>query len=196
MANLFDRTEYPEGIPDQLVAGDRWTWKRTDLTDYPVGTYALRYVFRLFGTGTTEIAIDCAEDGTSYYAEVAAATTAAYDAGWYSWQLYVIRSSDSERITLDSGRVEVLADRDEATSDPRNHNRKMLDILETAIESLASKTVTSYSIGDRSLTRMDLDMLRTQRDIYARRVRDDERAEKAERGKGGGNRVRVRLLND
>lgn len=193
MANAFDRTEYPEGMPTQLVVGDRWTWKRTDLSDYATGSYALKYALRLFGDGSGEIEITAAEDSPNYYIEVAAATTANYSAGWYAWQAYIVRSSDSERVTLASGRVEVVENRDAATTDPRNHNRKMLDILETAIESLASKTVASYSIGERSLTRADLEMLRTQRDIYARRVREDERAERAEQGKGGGNRVRVRL---
>ena len=171
MTNLFDRTEYPEGVPAQLVVGDRWTWKRTDLTDYDVDDYALSYALRLFGTGATEIEIAAVEDGSEYIVEVTAATTAGYTAGWYAWQAYITRSSDGERITIDRGRVEVIANRDASTSDPRNHNRRMLDILETAIEALASKTVVSYSIADRQLAYADLPELREQRDIYARRVR-------------------------
>lgn len=193
MSNLFDRTEYPEGIPAKLVAGDRWTWKRTDLVDYPPASYALRYVMRLYGAGSTEIAIDAAEDGNDYYLEVSAATTAGYAAGWYEYQTYIIRSSDSERVTIERGRVEVIADRDESTADPRNHNRIMLEALESTLQGKASKDQLSYSIGDRSLSRMSPSELQEWYDIYRRRVRDDERDEKAERGKGGGNRVRVRL---
>lgn len=194
MTNLFDRTQYPEGMPTQLVAGDRWTWKRTDIgDDYPTGSYSLKYALRLFGDGTDEIEVTATESGSEYYFEVAAATTAGYTAGWYQWQLYVIRTSDSERLTLERGRVEVLADRDEATTDPRTHNRVMMETLETAIEKLAAKHVTSYSIADRTVTYADLPDLRAERDIYARRVRDEERLELARRGKGGGSRIRVRI---
>lgn len=181
-------------MPTELIAGDRWTWKRTDLSaDYPTDSYSVKYALRLFGTGAIEIEVTATEANGNYYFEVAAATTAGYTAGWYQWQMYVTRTSDSERLTLESGRVEVMPDRDESEADPRTHNRKMMETLETAIESLASKVVTSYSIGDRTLTYADLPELREQRDIYARRVKDEERLELAKRGKGGGNRVRVRL---
>lgn len=193
MTNLFDRTEYPEGIPARLVAGDRWTWKRTDLgAEYPVDDYSMKYSLRSF-VDAVEIEVTATEADSHYYFEVASATTADYVAGFYTWQLYAIRSSDSERVTLESGRVEVLPDRDESAADPRTHNKRMMDTLETAIESLASKVVTSYSIGDRSLTYADLPELREQRDIYARRVENEERLELAKRGKGGGRRVRVRF---
>jgi len=191
--NLFDSANYPEGMPSRLVVGDRWVWKRTDLTDYPASAYALRYVLRLFGTGATEIAIDANEDGNDYLIEVASATTAAYTAGWYEWQLYIIRSADSERIMLDRGRVELLPDRDESTADPRNHNRIMLEALEATLQGKATRDQTSYSIGDRSIARMSPSEIQEWYDIYRRRVRDDEREEQAEMGKGGGHRVRVRL---
>lgn len=194
MGNLFDRDNYPEGMPAQLVVGDRWTWKRTDLgTDYPTGSYALRYVMRLFGTGSTEIAIDATESGGHYYVEVAAVTTALYTAGWYEVQAYIIRSADSERVTLHTGRVEVLADRDESTADPRNHNRIMLDALEATLQGKATRDQLSYSIADRSISRMSPSEIQEWYDIYRRRVLSDEREERVERGKGGGNRVRVRL---
>lgn len=194
MTNAFDRTEYPEGLPSTLVAGDRWTWKRADLSvAYPTSDYSMKYSLRLFGTGSTEIEVTATEADGDYYFEVASATTAAYAVGVYSWQLYAIRTSDSERLTLERGRVEVLANRDTSAADPRTHNKRMMDTLETAIESLASKVVTSYSIGDRSLTYADLPELREQYDIYSRRVENEERLELARLGKGGGRRVRVRF---
>lgn len=194
MSNLFSRNAYPEGVPSRLVAGDRWAWKQSGLTDYPSASYSLRWVFRSFSTTSAEIAVDSAADGTVYYAEVAAATTAGYTAGWYAWQLYVVRTSDNERVTISQGRVEVIADRDTATSDPRNHNRLMLDALESLLQGKATRDQLSYSIGDRSLSRMGAEEIQTWYDLYRRRVAQDEQEEQVEQGKGGGRRVRVRLL--
>lgn len=197
MANLFSSTDYPEGMPLRLVVGDRWLWKRTDLgADYAPASYALTYALRRYGVTTGgEIEITANESGTDYLIEVASSTTTSYTPGWYDWQMYITRSSDSERITLESGRVEVVANRDAANVDPRNHNRKMLDLLEAALEALAEKNRRFYTIGDRSVTNYDIPELRAQRDVYAQRVAEDEREENMRRGKGGGRRIRVRLYD-
>jgi hypothetical protein len=193
VSNLFDRTNYPEGVPDQLVIGDYWRWKRTDLTDYATADYSMSYAMRLYGTGSTEIEITATESGSEYIVEVAAATTATYVSGWYAWQAYITRSSDSERITLNSGRVEILPDRDSLPADPRNHNRVMFEALEALLQGKATKDQIQYSIGDRNLSRMQPSEAQEWYDIYRRRVRDDERAEQVARGQGGGNRIRVRM---
>ena len=75
-----------------LVIGDRWLWKRTDLTDYAVATYALTYSLRLEGTGSTEIQITASESGSEYRVEGAAATTAGYSAGWDQGPAYITRT--------------------------------------------------------------------------------------------------------
>ncbi|MCK7495165.1 MAG: hypothetical protein MZW92_31785 [Comamonadaceae bacterium] len=42
MPSAFDSANYTTREPDQLVAGDRWAWKRSDLAaDYPLATHAL-----------------------------------------------------------------------------------------------------------------------------------------------------------
>jgi len=193
VSNLFDATNYPEGIPGYLVIGDRWVWKRTDLGgDYDPALYTLSYSLRRYGSGD-EVTVTATASGTEYLVAVASTTTDDHYAGWYEWQAYITRDSDSERFTVDTGRVELVTNRDANPDDPRNHNRRMLDLLTTAIEALAAKTHRSYSIGDRSMTYTDLPELREQRDLYASRVDGDERAERAARGEGGGHRIRVRL---
>lgn len=190
MANQFDSTNYPEKEPAELIAGDRWVWKRTDLgTDYPPDSYALSYSARLEGSGATEIGISATEDGSDYLVEVASATTGAYTAGRYHWQAYITRSSDSQRITVDSGIFEVKDNRDSATTDPRTHARIVLDAIETAIESLASKKAKSYTVQGRSMTFADLPELYDMRRKYRAEVRAEER-----RANGtGGAKVVVRL---
>jgi hypothetical protein len=170
MGNAFDSANYPEKEPTQLVIGDRWLWKRTDLgSDYPPASYSLKYSLRLHSTGT-EIEITANESGNDYLVEVASATTAGYTAGFYAWQAYIIRTSDSERVRIGSGTVEVLANRDSATGDPRTHARIVLDAIEAVIESRATKDQEEYSINGRSLKRTPLDALVKLRTHYRAEV--------------------------
>lgn len=194
MSNLFDSANYPTSEPAELVAGDRWTWIRDDLgVDYAPASYALTYSARLEGTGATEISITASESGSDYVIEVAAATTAAYTVGVYHWQAYITRSSDSERVTVDSGTFEVIADRDNATTDPRSHVKITLEAIEAVIESRATKDQESYSIGGRSLSRTPLKDLIMFRDKYAALYAKEVKAERIANGQGHSGRILVRF---
>ena len=188
MSNAFDAVNYPTSEPDELIAGDRWAWKRSDLTDYPVADYALTYSARLEDSGATEIGITASESGSDYVVEVAAATTAAYTVGVYHWQAYITRTSDSERVTVDSGTFEVIADRDNATTDPRSHIKIVLDAIQAVIEGRATKDQESYSIQGRSLSRTSIEDLLMLRDRYQTLHTQEENEVK-----GTNNKIRVRL---
>jgi hypothetical protein len=194
MADLFDRTNYPEREPDRLIAGDRWTWKRTDLgSDYPPASYALSYSFRLEAAGSVEQEITAVESGQDYIVEVGSAETASYPAGTYVWQAYITRSSDSERITVGRGVTEIVADRAQAPDDPRSHVKKVLDALEALIEGKASVDQLSYSIAGRSVSRLSPDELLRWRNKYRQYYRNELAQKQASRGLATGRRVRVRL---
>ncbi len=189
MTNAFDSANYPEKEPTELIVGDRWLWKRTDIgTDYPPASYALKYALRLEGTGATEIEITANESGSDYLVEVASTTTAGYTAGRYRWQAYITRSSDSQRVTIGTGVVEVKPNRDAATSDPRSHARKMLDAIEAALEAL-NLGVKSYTINNRSMTKRDIPELLDMRGKYRAEVRAEERKLNG----SGGSKVVVRF---
>ena len=189
--NLFDSANYPEVEPTELIAGDRWQWKRTDLgSDYAPASYALSYELRLEADGTTKIAITASESGDDYVVEVAHSTTATYTPGRYHWDAYITRSSDSARVRIGSGIVEVKANRATSADDPRTHARKCLDSIEAALEAFAGNTVQSYSIttgsGSRSVTHRDTPELIKLRGVYLAEVAAEER--KAN-GTGGGKLV-------
>ena len=80
--------------------------------------------------------------------EVASATTALYIADTYSWSAYITRSSDSQRIQIDAGDFVVQTNLATSTADPRTHAEKMVDHLESTLESLVQKLTTSYSVSD------------------------------------------------
>lgn len=193
MGNAFDSANYPTREPQTLTAGDRWLWKRTDLgADYPPASYSLKYALRRHDTGA-EIEITASESGSDYLVEVASATTANHSAGFYAWQAYIIRTSDSERVLIGSGTLEVLANRDTAQTDPRTHARKVLDAIEAVMENRASVDQQEYSIAGRSLKRTDLNDLIVLRDRYRAEVLAEERAERIKQGMGGGGRILVRM---
>jgi hypothetical protein len=194
MANLFDSTNYPTTEPSDIIAGDRIAWKRSDLdSDYPIASYSLKYSARLENAGSTEIEITATESGSDYIVEVGQATTAAYTAGVYHWQAYIIRTSDSERITVDSGTWEVKANRDAATTDPRNHVKKVLDSIEATIEGRASKDQESYSIAGRSLGRTPIADLILLRDKYRTEYVREQRAERVANGLGHSGIIKTRF---
>jgi len=151
MTNKFDSANYPTSEPDELVVGDRWAWLRDDLgDDYAPSLYTLKYSMRLEGTGATEIEITASGSGSDFVIEVASATTLAYAAGRYHWQAYITRDADSERVMADSGTIEVIANRDASTDDPRTHARKTLDAIKAVLEGRATKDQESYTINNRS----------------------------------------------
>tara|TARA_R110002051_G_scaffold292497_2_gene357293 strand:- start:775 stop:1359 length:585 start_codon:yes stop_codon:yes gene_type:complete len=193
MANLFDSTNYPETEPSQIIAGDRAAWKRTDLgTDYAPASYSLKYSARLENSGSTEIEITASESGSDYIVEVGQSTSAAYAAGIYHWQAYITRTSDSERITVDSGTWEVKANRDVATADPRGHVKKVLDSIEAVIEGRASKDQENYSIQGRSLSRTSIPDLLILRDRYKAMYVQEQRAERINNNLGHSGIIKVR----
>ena len=193
MANLFDSTNYPETEPTQIIAGDRAAWKRTDLgTDYAPASYSLKYSARLEDSGSTEIEITASESGSDYIIEVGQSTTAAYTAGVYHWQAYITRTSDSERVTVDSGTWEINANRDAATTDPRNHVKIVQDAIEATIEGRASKDQESYSIQGRALSRTPIADLITLRDKYRAEWVREQRAERIKNNLGHSGVIKVR----
>ena len=174
MTNAFDSDNFATVEPEVLTIGDRWAWKRTDLgTDYPPSSYLLSYNARLQGAGSTAISITASESGHDYLVEVASATTASYTAGTYSWSAYITRSSDSQRIQIDSGDFVIKTNLASDTSDPRTHAEKMVDYLESTLESLAQKLTTSYSVSDRSNTLASMEDVRNQLDYYKGKVKSE-----------------------
>ena len=194
MVNLFDTGNIPTTEPATIVAGDLLQWKRTDLgTDYANGSYTLSYKARLEGTGSTVITITASASGDDYLVSVGQSTTASYTAGDYRWQAYITRNSDSERLTIDSGTFEVVANRSASTADPRSHPKIMLDKIESILEGRADGDVAAYSINGRSLTKLAIPDLLMWRDRYRADYLREVRRERALNGTATGTTVVARF---
>ena len=194
MGNAFDSANYPTREPEELVVGDRWAWKRPDLSaSYPTADYTLTYSCDKEGSGTTTFSITANESAGQYLVEVASATTANYSAGTYAWQAYITRASDSARTSVGAGTFTVLANLSASTADPRSHVKKTLDAIEAVIENRATIDQMAYSIAGRSLSKTPLADLLKFRDSYKAEYATELNTERRKNGLPPRNRLLVRL---
>lgn len=194
VSNAFDRANYPTREPVRLTVGDRWMWKRDDLgVDYDPAGYTLQYRARLEGDGTAEIEIDATGVSGDFIVEVASATTEAVQPGLYHWQASIVRNSDSERLTLATGRWEVAPDRDDSQGDPRSWVKVCLDAVRATLQKTATKEQASLSVEGYSLARRSPGELMELERRLAIRHQSEVRKERRRQGRRGGNTVRARF---
>ena len=195
MSNLFDAENYPGAVPQTLVVGDIWNWKREDIvSDYPPASYTLTYSFRLLSSAATEIALSgsvIAESATAYTISVPDSTTVGYTKGEYTWQEYI--SNGTDRIVLNTGTVNLEPNLDADTTDPRSFWKKVLDAINATIENRASIDQSSMSIAGRSLSRMTPEELFTMRDRASYEVTKELNKARIAKGLGNSSTIKARF---
>lgn len=195
MANLFDENNAPEGEPLKIVAGDFIQWKKTSLAEsYPPATHSAEYVARITAGGASEITIPATERTSYYLFQVSSATSAAFTAGYYHWQLEVVETASGNRIVIERGDFEIIADLDNIGADPRSHAEIMLAKIESLLEGRADKDVSSYSIQGRSISKMSISDLIQWRDYYRKEVLKERRDNAIALGKQTKTTMKVRFL--
>jgi len=193
MTNVL--TTVQEKIPYTIYSGDTATWKITDLnTDYSNSAYTLTYYFRLESTGAS-FTVNATADNDDYLITLSASTTASITAGKYHFIAYVTRSSDSARVTVDRGQVEVKPNLASSSADPRTHAKIMLDKIESLLEGKADKDVSSYSIQGRSLNKMSVSELLEWRNYYKAEYNRELNKMRNENGDGSGSTIKVSFGN-
>ena len=194
MANVFDPAEAREGEPENVTVGDFIQWTRTDIAmDYPPADYTATYVARITGGGNTEIQLVGTAYNGAFLFTVTSEESAAFVAGYYHWQLEIVRNSDSERAVIDTGAFTAHPDLDVGGTDPRTHAEIMLDKIETILEGRADSDVANYTIGNRSLTKLSIKDLIYWRDYYRTEVSKEKRALRAKQGKSTGQNILIRF---
>ncbi len=180
----------PTVEPDQIIAGDSVSWRKA-LADYPASagwdlTYALR--------GPDKIDLDSSADGDAHLIDLAAADTANWAAGFYTWTLFAKMGGD--RYTVAQGAVEILPDPAgiAAGADQRPHCKKVLDAIEALLEGKATRDQKTYEVDGVRIDRMEIAELLRWRVVYRREWRDYLRKQQVAKGKKRGNRVLVRFL--
>jgi len=190
MANAFDAANAPEGEPKEVVVGDFIQWKRSDLIkDYPIATHSAEYVARITGGGSNEIKVPMTETSTHYLASVSSVDSAGFTPGHYFWQLEITQTSTGNRVVVDRGEFDAIADLDVNQADPRSHAEIMLTKIRSLLQGKADSDVSSYSIQGRSLTKFSFQELVDAEVYYEAKVRQ----EKTKRGIKNGTTIKVRF---
>ena len=137
----------PTTEPTTIRAGDLLSWSKS-LADYPANDgWALAYTLI---NGSTKLTINASASGADHLVSVAAATSAAYAAGSYSWMARVTKGT--EIYTVDTGSMQILPNLAALTTyDGRSHAKVMVEAIEAAIQGRASSVQLRMAINNRSI---------------------------------------------
>lgn len=185
--------EIPLREPDKFFKGDTVKWRK-NFTDYLPDSWTLYYEF-VNASDHQEVTGTDNGDGT-HLITLNPSDSNKFYAGTYRYVGYVDDGTD--RYTLTRGSFEVIAEFDQRISgyDGRSHSRKALECIEKIIENrlAGNEDMVSMSVGGRSTTLMRFDELVTLRSQYLEFVRQEEDAERVERGLGTGRKVLTRFV--
>lgn len=181
----------PTTEPASLVAGDTILWQKS-LPAYPAGVWTLKY--RLINAAG-KIDITATASGTDHRVSVAAATTAGWAAGVYTWQAFV--EAGGERYTVGSGQLTIKPNLAAQAGgfDARSTAKKALDDTRTALATwiASSGQITEYEIAGRRMKYASLADIEGRIRLLEREVAREQAAEKLASGLPAGNRVLVRF---
>lgn len=129
--------------------------------------------------GPSQASVTATTSGDGYLVTLDSASNT-LTPGTYAWTLSASKTSPTAvRYTIDSGYVNVLADPGSASAgDQQLTDEAELALLNTAIAARLRGDVARYSIGDRSLEKIDLAELRRMRAALREKI--------ARRKRGGG----------
>ena len=175
--------------PEKLTSGVTWKWKKT-ISDYPASEWTLTYYLRK--DGATATSFSATADGDTHLVTIAAATTAAYASGIYDFIGWVIKGT--EKYEVFNSMIEVLPNPTNTSAyDPRSHARRVMELLEAAMEGRVPNGMESYSIGGRSINKIPLSQLRELWEKYKQDVVMEEQAERLVNGRRSGKNIGVRF---
>lgn len=154
-----------EGEPSEIILGSFVAW-RTSYT-YDAALYRMEYVFR--NSGPDRTVVGSVIDGVWSFS-ITGSTSTGWNHGPHTWDLILVRLSDSEKIIVASGFINFY----QPTEDRRSSARIMLAKIESILLNRADSDVESYTIGSRSITKMSLEELMRWRDHYRSEVAREE----------------------
>lgn len=187
MTTPFDVDSSPITEPDALVIGTFAQWRR--LFDYDGALFNLRYDVHDGGHGHDVTFTGTWDAANNWWVfTIGAADYGNAHAALYRWDLILERISDGEVVILETGVVRFF----DTNSDRRTHAEIMVAKIESVLENRADHDIESYSIKDRSLTRMSPKELIQWRDFYIDEIKRLGGSVTSHDPKG--NTVRVRFV--
>jgi len=187
-------------VPATIRAGDTVAWVEPAALDLD-GNAATSAAW----TFTTFLRFNTASEGATvtgtartdggWNMAISASTSAAFDAGIWSWQSRI--TSGATVITVGSGSFQVLASLSYAGSpgafDGRSQAQVELDEVRAAIRAIVNKGFKSYTIGSRRFDAADLGQLMQRESQLKAIVAREKAAEKVAAGLGDPRSLYVRF---
>lgn len=171
--------------PDEAVAGDLWSWKKS-VPGYPASEgWALTYHF---ANSSANFSISASGDGADFLVEVTPENPAP---GLYNWAATVKKGA--ARITVGSGSITVHPDPESGSADLRSYAQKIVDAIEAVIEKRASKDQENYSIDGRSLARTPIADLLLLRDRFRKELANEKAKNRIAQGRKSRRNIRLRF---
>ena len=180
----------PTTEPTSFTAGDTVAWTKS-LADYPASaSWVLAYVFI---NATAKFSVTAPASGDDHAATIAAATSAAFTPGTYSWTASVTKAA--ERFTVGTGSAIVLPNLAAAsTYDTRTAARKALDEAEIALATYGAKAyLQAFELNGRSQRFHDPGTFLAWRDKLKAEVRREENAAAIAAGRRPRNQILARF---
>jgi hypothetical protein len=180
----------PTREPASVTAGDSVTW-RISLADFPASDgWTLKY--RLINSAGA-IDIESAAEGDDHLISEAAATSANWAAGDYTWQAYV-EGGSSERYTVGTGRMTIKPDlaAQAAGYDTRTTAAKTLAAVNAWLTS-RDLAVAEYEVAGRRMKYIPMAELLTLRSKLQAEVAREQAAERVALGLPSRSKVYVRF---
>lgn len=187
-------------VPAQIQAGDTIAWvepQALDLSGNPAtsATWTLTTFLRFNAASEAATITGAARADGGWDMAISANTTAAFDAGTWSWQSRI--NSGGTTITIGTGSTLVVASLSYAGSaaafDGRSQAQQDLDAVQAAIRAIISKGARQYTIGSRSYTAQDLGQLMEREAQLKAIVARERAAEKVAAGLGDPRSLFVRF---
>lgn len=184
--NPFDTALIPQSEPNVIVSGTFVTWQR-DMDGLDNTLYDVRYVFTpVQSVSTARTVIGVLVNGIATF-EILSATL--WASGEYRWDLQIVRKSDNEVAIVNTGLSTIFS----TTDDRRSHAELMVTKIESLLSGRADSDIESYSIKNRSLTKMSVKELREWREYYLAEI--ERTGGSVDRGTGAkSNKIRVRFV--
>ena len=182
--NPFDLSNAPITEPASFTAGYWSGWRRE--LDYDDAVFRLEY--RFHNAGHTGVLVGT-RSGDYWLFEALGSFTEDFHTDRYRWDLVLVRLSDGEETLHSTGYIQGYATpRDRAT-----HAEIMVAKIESILSGRADSDVESYSIKNRSITKMSVKELVEWRNYYLSEI---ERTGGSETGvtRPRKNTVRVRFV--
>jgi hypothetical protein len=176
--------------PEKLTAGVTWKWSKS-LSDYPASDWSLSYYLRR--NGATETSFGSTADGDTFQVNVGATVTALFTPDVYD--IVGIVTKGSEKFVVYDGILKVLTNPASSSAyDPRSHARRVLDLIEAAMEGRIPNGMESYTIGGRSINKIPLKELRELYEKYKQDVEREVQIERLANGRRSGKNIGIRFV--